>query len=505
MTLRIARTARFDLLRLPLLGRLLRWRHARSALQVPLLLLATLVIYDGLFGPQLAPKNLAGVLPWIHWRGLVVLALLLAGNLFCLSCPFMLPRRLAEKLLPANRAWPRRLRAKWLALGLLLAFFWAYEAFDLWASPWLTAWVVVAYFASAFVVDGFFRGAAFCKYLCPIGQFNFVNSLVSPFEVKVREPEVCASCATKDCIRGRYAPPQPVQLAREPARSPRPGIEMPTGERLLQSGCELWLFQEQKVGNLDCTFCLDCIHACPHDNVGIVSRWPASELGADPWRAGVGRLSQRLDLAALTLVLVFGAFVNAFGMVGPGYAFERWLAGMLGVAYGPVVLLIVFALGLVALPLVAVGLAAWTSRRLASSREPLVAKATRYVYSLVPLGFGMWLAHYGYHFLTGALTVVPVVQSFLADLGLVLLGEPRWGLGPLVPASWLLPIELMLLELGLLGSLVVAYRTASHEHEGDALARRAFLPWAGLAVLLCAAGVWLLLQPMEMRGTFRAG
>ena len=65
--------------------------------------------------------NLAGVLPWIHWRGLVVLGLLAAGNVFCMACPFLLPRTLARRWLPAGRSWPRRLRSKWLAVVLLVA------------------------------------------------------------------------------------------------------------------------------------------------------------------------------------------------------------------------------------------------------------------------------------------------------------------------------------------------------------------------------------------------
>ena len=44
--------------------------------------------YDGLRGPQVGAMNLAGVLPWIHWRGFVVLGLLAAGNVFCMACPF---------------------------------------------------------------------------------------------------------------------------------------------------------------------------------------------------------------------------------------------------------------------------------------------------------------------------------------------------------------------------------------------------------------------------------
>src|SRR5207244_3903607 len=101
-------------LRLPVLGRFLKWRHARLAVQAPILLLAVLVVADGLTGPQPAPMNLAGIVPWIHWRGLVVLGLLVVGNVFCLGCPFLVPRTLARKLLPGGQAWPRFLRSKWL-------------------------------------------------------------------------------------------------------------------------------------------------------------------------------------------------------------------------------------------------------------------------------------------------------------------------------------------------------------------------------------------------------
>src|SRR5436309_983579 len=85
----------FDLLRLPLLGRFLRWRYARPVLQVPLLLLAVVVIVDGLRGPRAGPMNLAGVLPWVHWRGLVVLGLLVGGNGFCIACRVTLPATMA--------------------------------------------------------------------------------------------------------------------------------------------------------------------------------------------------------------------------------------------------------------------------------------------------------------------------------------------------------------------------------------------------------------------------
>jgi cytochrome c oxidase assembly factor CtaG len=469
----VSATGPVDLLHLPLLGRFLRWRHARLALQVPLFLLAGVLVWDGLRGPQVGAMNLAGVLPWVHWRGLLVLGLLAAGNVFCFGCPFLLPRTLARRWLPAKRSWPRALRSKWVAVALLGLFLWAYEAFALWDSPWWTAWLILAYFVGALVIDGFFRGAAFCKYLCPIGQFNFVQSLASPWEIAVRDPARCDECRTKDCIKGRDGIP----------------------------GCELHLYQPRKAGNMDCTFCLDCVHACPHDNIGWLPRNPGVDLWQDSQRSGVGRFSRRLDLAVLALLLVFGAFVNAAGMVAPVIDWQQSLAACIGV-HSPIGITSVFyllALGVV--PALLVAGAVLASQPWGQWRETL----TRFGFTLVPVGLGMWLAHYSFHFLTGADTLVPVTQRFLRDTGIASVCEPSWTCNCCAPvAGWLLRLEILFLDVGLLLSLYAAWRVAcSQAPAGRAL--RAFLPWALLIVLLFAVGVWTLFQPMQMRGTLLTG
>lgn len=499
-----------DLLEAPILGRFLRWRHARTTLQSALLLVSALIILDGLFGPQLAPKNLAGILPWVHWRGFVALGLLLAGNLFCMACPFMLPRRLAKKLFPATHHWPKALRSKWLALILLFLFLWTYEAFDLWASPWLTAWLALGYFFAAFLVDAFFRGAAFCKYVCPIGHFHFINSLASPMEVAIRRSDICASCRTRECITGVFEKPRAlvqVDPKGDPARDLRSAraLRMSERGRLLQNGCELWLYQEAKHGNLDCTFCLECIHACPHDNIGVFTRSPANELWEDPRRAGIGRFSQRTDVAALAIFLTFAAFMNAFGMVAPVHRLQAWIGEVTGVTWEPLLVGLLFLAGMILVPSVLVFLSAKASTSLAGSGRRWIEEATSFGYGLVPVGFGMWVAHYLYHFLIGGLTIIPAFQEYLAALGLPLLGPPSWNLGPVVPDSWLLPVELLFLEMGLLVSLAVIYRISRRETQAGGRVLSRALPWGCLALALSVAGVWLLLQPMEMRGTLMGG
>jgi hypothetical protein len=57
--------------------------------------------------------------------------------------------------------------------------------------------------------------------------------------------------------------------------------------------------------------------------------------------------------------------------------------------------------------------------------------------------------------------------------------------------------EFGFIALGLLGSLLVSYSIAATEEVVHPT--RVFIPWAALSLLMAAAAVWLLLQPMEMR------
>jgi cytochrome c oxidase assembly factor CtaG/polyferredoxin len=408
--------APFDLLRAPVVGRILRARYGRRALQAATLGLTGLVVLDGLRGTPVGALNLAGLLPWTWARGLLVIGLLAAGNLFCMACPFTLPRELGKRLGFATRAWPKALRSKWLAAALLAAFFWAYEAFDLWDRPFATAWILVGYFVACFAIDTVFRGASFCRYVCPIGQFQFVGSLVSPLEVRVRKPAACAACTTHDCLRGNA-------VAR---------------------GCELDLFLPRKAGNLDCTFCLDCVKACPHDAIGILPVLPARELTRDLPRSAVGRFAARPDLAALAAVFTGAAFAAAFAMVRPESV--RAFLGLLAAAFA-----IAFAI---------------------SPREV----RARLALALVPLGLTMWSGHWIFHLATGWAAA-----------------WPGWSAaGELVSAKTLLGIQLALLDAGLLVSLYAAWRVAR--------ASRGLAAWAAVAAGLWVAGVWIFLQPMPMRG-----
>src|SRR5262249_6135128 len=149
--------------------------------------------------------------------------------------------------------------------------------------------------------------------------------------------------------------------------------------------CDTNLFVPRKSGSLDCTFCLDCARACPHDNVGVLATAPGAAL------ASPDRRLLRDDTIGLALVLVAAAFATA--------------AAMTTADAGPFLAL------LAVLPFVA--------RRLAPERR-------RVALALVPLGAAMWLAHFGFHLLAGLGSGVPVVQRVLG-------GTPDWTTGAAMP------------------------------------------------------------------------
>jgi ferredoxin len=474
----VTHSASSDVLRWRLVGRFLRWRYARTTLQLVLLLVASVLVLHGIFGPQVAPANLATVLSWVQYRGWLIIALLAAGNFFCTGCPFVLVRDTGRRLWTPSRRWPRGLRVKWIGIALFVAVLFIYELYDLWALPRATAWLVLGYFAVALAVDLVFTGATFCKYLCPIGQFSFVASTMSPLELQVKHADTCRTCRTVDCIKGRRDEAVP--------------------SRVLRRGCELALFLPAKAGNLDCTFCLDCVQACPHDNIAMATRVPGLELIDPRRRSGIGWLPRRRDVAVLAVVFVFGGLINALGMTAPARAAEQGLARILGAQSEGPVLAALFAIVLVIIPLVlmsaAAALTAWvTGQRISSALDV----ASRYSYALIPLGFGVWLAHYGFHLFTGVLTVIPVTQSAVVDfLGWAALGTPLWQLTGIRPGL-VFPFEVGVILVGASGSLVVAYLISERDHGQRRVA--ATIPWVLVTVAVTIAALWITSQPMDMR------
>ena len=163
---------------------------------------------------------------------------------------------------------------------------------------------------------------------------------------------------------------------------------------------------------------------------------------------------------------------------------------------------ICYFVAIVLLPLLAVSAAAAVSRFWGKLTDSWLAVAMRYSFALVPIGFGMWLAHYSFHLFASYDTIVPATQRFAEDHGWNVLGAPLLQCACCrKPSDWIPNLEILMLDFGLLLSLYTAFRIAELRTVRISQALKAFAPWGLLIILLFACGVWIVCQPMEMRGT----
>lgn len=468
------------------LKRLLGWRYARLLFQIPLLILALLALWDGFTGSQIAARNVATVSVWLHYRGILVLALCLIGNLFCAACPLMLTRGFSRWLstyLPQYRV-PRAWRNKYGVLALTVLYFWAYEYWDLWSSPWLTAWLIVGYFASALIVDALFPAGTFCKYVCPLGQFNFALAQVSPSQIAAVDPAVCQSCTGKYCLNGRNVEPDVMQFNLMSDLNNLPSLPMvsPTTSAASKPyfpGCETQLYVPQIQSNRDCTLCFNCVRACPHDNVALHIRLPHSES------------KPKLDFVLFGLVLWLAGLFNAWAMTPSYFAMAQQMSEWLNTRNEGLLLalLMLGSIGLGALGTLAV--AFWASR-LGGYADSVQQAMRRWGVVVFPLSFAMWAGHYSFHFLTGWASIIPVLQQ---RLGL----NANWLLAGSIPENTLFPLQVCILYVGFSVGLWWLVRQLWPDRQRGAWA--ALWPWVLWLSLLTVLGLWILAQPMEMRGT----
>ena len=137
----------------------------------------------------------------------------------------------------------------------------------------------------------------------------------------------------------------------------------------------------------------------------------------DKYRSGIGRLSRRLDVAVLVLVLVFGAFANAAGMIDTVTSWEQTLQLRMGLHSRLSLVSLFCLLALIVVPVISTGLCTLISRLLGKIRVRWQELACSFVITFVPLGFSVWLAHFGYHLLLGYRTIVPVTQRVVRTWG----------------------------------------------------------------------------------------
>jgi hypothetical protein len=288
----------------------------------------------------------------------------------------------------------------------------------------------------------------------------------------------------KECVNGSYSPTLMIRIDEIAGGKTKEVKHSPAGTL----GCGTLLFAPQMNSNMDCTFCLDCVRACPHDNIGLMVRQPGKEL------LNPQAFPKRWDMAFLVIMLVFMGIFNAFGMVPPVYELQQSIADVLNTTSEFWILLIIFGFGNIILPIIAALLIGQMTRILTGTMQKISLRntITAFAPAFIPLGLGIWFAHYIFHFLIGPLTIIPVFQEFLGFTGdwerfSWSMSESNIGL-----------IQVVALIGGFLWTMMIAQRTSLRLYKRQGMI--GLMPWALLFLILMLSAIRVFTLPMEMRG-----
>jgi len=473
-------TPRFDLLSVAPFRSLVSRRPFQFALQLPLVLALFLILSAGFLGSPVAERNIATVLTWTIWWTLLIVDIVLLGRTWCLVCPWdalaSWMRRLAfwrrrpEEPLALELKWPRWLKNVYPATLLFVGLTWLELGFGVTRSPRATAILGLLMLMLAVVPALLFERRSFCRYGCLIGRICGLYSMLAPVEVRPRSLDVCGACRTKACFAGNGK-----------------GYPCPTGQCL----------PAMKV-NTYCTLCTECVKSCPEENVAINVR---------PWGADLqSPAGPRRDEAVLALVMLSLTSFHGLTMTPAWNGALAWLRGLTGMRH-----LSVFSIGMAAV-LVAPALAyllfsAAAVRRArpraeaGAFRPALALAAGRYAYPLIAVALMYHLAHNLGHLLTEAGSLVPVLSDPFGS------GQDLLGTAGFAPTALAAPASIWTIQIALvLTGLVWALRATERTHRWLAkdwsigsLPLAARVITAAFILIMTAANLWLLAQPMEMR------
>jgi hypothetical protein len=315
-----------------------------------------------------------------------------------------------------------------------------------------------------------FERRSFCRYGCLIGRICGLYSMLAPVEIRPRSLEVCRTCRTRECLNGNGK-----------------GYPCPTGQCL----------PVMRV-NTYCTLCTECVKSCSRDNVALNLR---------PWGTDLHHTARpRRDEAVLAIVLLSLTSFHGLTMTPAWVEALAWLREASGLRYLPaftvgMALVLVVPTILYSLLGAAATSAALGAEKRSAFRPAFWTAAGLYAYPLIAIALMYHLAHNAGHLLTEAGSLLPVLSDPFGGGGDIF-GTASLMPGPLASPTTIWTIQIGLVLLGLAWALRVMARThrrLAGEWALGELPLRARLVTAAFPLLITAANLWLLAQPMEMR------
>jgi hypothetical protein len=487
--------------KMPWLKTLLKKRWLQYVVFVLMSFFFTIILFAGYTGNPIGNSNISIIFIWIFWWALLILVLIpLGGRLWCFMCPLPAPGEWADRRAfigvgrdrdrkLAVKGWPKRFDNIWLQNLSFLAV--ALFSGIILTRPLVTAIVLTLFIVPGIILSLRYGKRIFCRYLCPVGGFIGLYSMVAPLELRVKDKQVCTAHKQKECINGNEK----------------------------GYGCPWIIFPWDLKRNAYCGLCTECLKTCSQDNITVNLR----PFGTDLLIAkGKGIDETYKAFIMLTCALFYsvvyqgswGIFKNWANMEMPGFL----IYAVLFLLSNLVIVPFVFTLFI------------WLSKALAEKKLPSIGfltsaitnlieifgklfgkKAVKEVkqkvdieqqvlpdmkkmfidlsYVFVPMGLAGWMAFsVSFLFINGAYILNVLSDPFGWGWNIFGTGTIEWQ--PVLTGVFPF-MQIGILLLGLALSISLGYKLIRQYQVKTSVAWRALLPISVLLTLITGVFMWL--------------
>jgi len=461
----------FDLTDIEFFRRIFKHRAFQWAVILPNLFIFVIVVISGFVGTPVGNMSFAVVFVWIlWWFALMTVLTPLFSRLWCMICPLpafgdwlqrrgFIKKEGGFRWFGLNKPWPAPLKNLWPVNFIFL--FIATFIVLLTTRPVVTSILLLTLFVLGTVLALLFAKRAFCRYICPVGGFLGLYSMFASFEIRPKDRTLCERHVTKECVRGSDT----------------------------SFGCPWLIYPGGLERNNFCGLCMECIKACPYNNLAVRIRRFAKDLLVKSGRAldEVYKAHIMLALALIYIAITQGpwGWLRDWGNVfyKPTYGFA--LSGIQGFAIHAA---IVWSSSLIIVPGVFYLFCA-LSKYLAKGEGSTKNVFINFSYTLIPIGLAGWIGF--------SIPIILVNWSYILNV----ISDPLgwgWDLFGTKYIPWqpvlleAIPyLQILAVIIGLIYSIKYGSEISKQVYQDERRAVGAFLPIAIFLILVSILFIWL--------------
>lgn len=255
------------------------------------------------------------------------------------------------------------------------------------------------------------------------------------------------------------------------------------------NACEMGCYPYLMDSNADCTLCMRCVQACPHNNIKVQFRPPGKPIW-DSFRKRVDESSKAVILFGVVLIATLGMTIPWTNFVDSASA---------SLSLNPLATYTLLYLLISVITPLALFVGTTKVSKSLSGLGSVKSLYAIYGYSIIPLGLSLHLAHNLEHLFSESPALIPGLQRFTLKFLGIDLGTPNWEIQRIVDMQTTFGLQTLTIFAGFMLALYAAYRTSRKFHSNKKLAFRVVAPIIILVTILMVLNIWVLGLPMPPR------